>query len=161
MLLEDWDINRQVKRISSFASFDVYDKKQFLKHLSYELSVCYGKQYFTKTEVSAVFVTIAENFDGLTLKEMSWMLREIETHTGLFVRSGEGFIFSHKSMQEYLFAMYLYEFPEIPRDKELLVRFPNELALSISFNENSSLYFSYLILKGTSKNKRLPELLWT
>lgn len=146
LVLEDWDLNRQIRRKSGFAEFDVYDKKRFLRHLAFELSVRYKKSFFSGHEVSEVYKKIIDDYENLSLKEYRKVFKEIETHTGLFIRASNGYMFSHKAIQEYLTALYMFEFPEIPKDKRMLLSFPNELALAVSFNENPSLYFSYLIM---------------
>ncbi|WP_035640791.1 NACHT domain-containing protein [Bradyrhizobium sp. ORS 375] len=146
LMLEEWDNQRLVRRSSSFEKFDSYDKKRFLRQLSYSLTTEVGGYYFSTSTIRDYFDSLVGDYEGLKKGDFYAVLQEIETHTGLLVKAGDGYMFSHRTIQEYLCAMYLYEIPVIPDDLELLVSIPNELALATSFNENATLYLSYLVL---------------
>jgi hypothetical protein len=147
LLLDDWDVNRGIRRESSFSQFDSFDKRRFLKHLAYLLSVRYSSlSFFTFDQMHETYEEMFADYDGLARRDYRSVFREIETHTGIVLQSGSGYIFSHKTFQEYLFALYLIEYPEMPREAGFISRFPNEVALAVSFNENPSMYFSYLIM---------------
>ena len=157
LMIDEWDIKRQIRRGSSFEKFDTYDKKRFLRQLSYNLTTNTWKFYFPLGTVREQFEIICQDYEGLQKRDFYSVLQEIEVHTGLFVKSGEGYMFSHRTLQEYLAATYLYEFPEVPKDVNLLIKMPNELALAASFNENASLYLSYIILNRFSELDRITD----
>jgi hypothetical protein len=41
----------------------------------------------------------------------------------------------------------MYEFPQVPADKQLLMSHPNELALTVSFTDNPTLYLAFLTME--------------
>ena len=68
---------------------------------------------------------------GLRISEAQAVVNELETHTGLIVQSGtELFEFSHKSLQEYLTAVFIVGLPAIPTNMIELQVMPNELAIA-------------------------------
>ncbi len=82
------------------------------------------------------------------------MIKELESHTGLFIQSGfELFEFAHKSIQEYLIAEYLVKLPSIPDDFKTIENLPNEFAIAIAISSNPSLYFSELVYTKLNKFK--------
>lgn len=147
LLLDEWDIDRRIVRASAFSSFDMDEKLSFLRQLAFELSKHTGASYFEDDEVFAAFEKVISSFESLEGDDPRLILREVETHTGLFVKSGNGYQFQHKTVQEYLFALHMYEFPQVPADKQLLLAHPNELALTVSFNDNPTLYLAFLTME--------------
>jgi hypothetical protein len=115
--------------------------------MAFELSRHSGASHFDDIAVARAFATVLSSFESLKQDEMKLVLNEVETHTGLFVKAGNGYQFQHKTMQEYLFALHMYEFPQVPTDKHLLLSHPNELALTVSFNDNPTLYLAFLTLE--------------
>ena len=160
LLLEEWDQQRSVKRISKYAHFEIDRKFEFLSALAYKLTVWKQKTIFSKEELIEVYLGIYMNFD-LLKKEVNHVVSELETHTGLFVQTGyEMYEFAHKSMQEYLCAEYIVKLPSIPEFNHI-IRIPNELAIAVSISSNPSEYFSELILgrlsnEGKWENFVLP-----
>ncbi|BDT65965.1 hypothetical protein os1_01160 [Comamonadaceae bacterium OS-1] len=145
--MEEWDRARRVRRPSQFLTFDIQDKKRFLRQLAFELSSKTAASFFPTDLVSEVFEKISSGFEGIEGEDMRELFRELETHTGLFLYAGHGYEFQHKTMQEFLFALHLYEFPVVPTDERFLLSHPNELALTVSFNDNPTMYLAYLVME--------------
>lgn len=153
LLLEEWDEQRNVKRISSYASFEIDRKFEFLSSIAYYLSVKSKKSSFSKETLINAYLQIYENFD-LGKKECSNVVQELETHTGLFIQSGfELYEFAHKSLQEYLTAEYIVKLPLLPNEKHLLQSLPNELAIAVSISSNPSNYLTELVQNRFLRNK--------
>ncbi len=147
LLVEDWDIQRSVERKSRFIEFDSTIKKDFLCQLAYELTRCFESSIYLQDDLRHLYLSIFEDYKGLEKRDFKLIFQEIETNTGLFIKSGPVYYeFQHKSIQEYLCATYILDFPEIPRDRNFLKKIPNEMALAVGLSKNPSLYFSYLIL---------------
>jgi predicted NACHT family NTPase len=145
LLLEEWDEQRSIKRLSKYGQFEVDRKFEFLCNLAYNLTVKLNRTTFSDEDLNMVYKQICINFD-LPEKEAKRVINEIETHTGLFIQIGyEHYEFSHKSIQEYLTAEYIVKLPRIPDDFEKIKKLSNELAIAVSISSNSSVYFSELI----------------
>lgn len=145
LLLEEWDEQRNIKRISKYATFEIDRKIEFLSTLAYNLTVHARKSIFSKNELHSIYKRIHLDFD-LELDEIYNVVNEIESHTGLILECGfEIFEFAHKSIQEYLTAEYIVRLPVIPHDNQLIDRLPNEMAISISISSNPSQYFIEII----------------
>jgi hypothetical protein len=147
LLLEKWDEQRSVKRISSYAKFEVDRKLEFLSHLAFTLTVSLRSSVFSRADLSTAYHSICANF-SLPQDEAARVARELESHTGLFIESGaELYEFSHKSIQEYLAAEFIVKLPSIPPDKATLLLIPNELAISTAISSRPSEYFVQLFLE--------------
>jgi len=141
LLLEEWDEQRNIKRESEYASFEVDRKLEFLSSLAYRLTVGTQKTSFTKQELRTIYKKICNDFD-LNISEEGKVVNEIESHTGLFIESTyETYEFAHKSLQEYLTADYIVKLPTIPIQKNLIERLPNEMAMAIAISSDPSEYF--------------------
>lgn len=146
LLLEEWDQQRSVKRPSRYAKFEVDRKLEFLCHLAYVLTVNLQKTAFTKHSLATIYDRIHKDY-SLLANEVTSVVSEIESHTGLFIQSGyDDFEFAHKSLQEYLTAEYIVKLPSIPRDLKVLLKIPNELAIATTISSKPSEYFCELIL---------------
>ncbi|MDR9363738.1 MAG: NACHT domain-containing protein [Balneolaceae bacterium] len=141
LLLEEWDLQRSVKRKSEYANFEVDRKSEFLSALSFELTTHYKKNIFSSSELQRIYHRINPEFD-LPSHESRNVVKELETHNGLIMRTGyDQFEFAHKSLQEYLTANYIVKLPELPKDLSLIKSIPNELAIAITISSNPSMYF--------------------
>ena len=141
LLIEEWDLQRDIKRPSKFDSFASIRKKEFLCALSFELTKKHKTSIFSKAQLNAVYMEISSNFD-LGNDEVTTVINEIESHTGLFIQSGyDKCEFSHKSLQEYLTADYLIRYPKLMRLSEKVMHMPNEYAIAISLSSNPSSTF--------------------
>jgi hypothetical protein len=147
LLLEEWDEQRSVKRESAYANFEVDRKSEFLANLAYVLTMSVKRSAYSKDDLISAYERIYDNF-GLPSGEAAKVAKELETHTGLFVRSGyDTFEFSHKSLQEYLTAEFIVRLPAVPSERRDLLRLPNELAISTAISSRPSQYFSHLVLE--------------
>ena len=91
---------------------------------------------------------------GLRISEAQAVVNELETHTGLIVQSGtELFEFSHKSLQEYLTAVFIVGLPAIPTNMIELQVMPNELAIATALSSRPSEYFYALVARHFSRIK--------
>ncbi len=147
LLLEEWDEQRGVKRVSSYGNFEIDRKFEFLCRLAFEVSKNYRNSSFTERNLSEVFKKMHSDF-SLEMKDANSVINEIESHSGLILQSGyKTFEFAHKSLHEFLCAEHLVKLPSIPEDTSLLSLFPNELAIAVTISSNPSLYFCELVLK--------------
>lgn len=146
LLLEDWDIQREVKRRSRYAAFDTDLKVDFLSHLAYELTVTHSKTRFDAELLKTIYFKIHDDF-GLPRREASNVIEEIESHSGLVLQSGNRiYEFSHKSLQEFLTAYHIIRLPLQAEHRQLLAGFPNELAIAVALSSNSTKYFVEAVL---------------
>ena len=145
LLLEGWNRQRGVKRKTNFGEFEASEKLAFLSSLSYVLMVEFETTVFEKSQYLEAYENIREDF-GLPKLKGELVEEEIETHTGLFVRSGsEQYEFAHKSLQEYLTAEYIVRLPSIPEIQKIGSLLPNEMAIAVSISSKPSRYFCELI----------------
>ena len=146
LLLEEWDQQRDVKRESKYAHFEVDRKYEFLCHLAYHLTTTLQVTTFSTQNLITAYESIYDEY-GLVKQEVRQVVSEIETHTGLILQSGyEHFEFAHKSLQEFLTAEYLVKLPTIPNAWAILSKLPNELAVAIAISSSPSDYLSELVL---------------
>ncbi|WP_308601017.1 NACHT domain-containing protein [uncultured Dysgonomonas sp.] len=146
LLLEEWDGQRDVKRVSKYANFELDRKFDFLSCLAHQLTISLQSTIFSKKQLENVYNKIFQDFD-LMKNESKEVVIELESHTGLFVQSGYDYYeFAHKSLQEYLAAEYIVKLPKLPDIKQIY-RYPNEIAIATTISSNSSLYFIELVNK--------------
>jgi NACHT domain len=151
LLLEEWDQQRSVQRISAYSDFEVDRKADFLADLAYYLTKSNKSSTFTRSDLLEGYEEISINY-GLRKSEAQAVANELETHTGLIVQSGADlFEFSHKSLQEYLSAVFIVGLPFIPRSMIELQLMPNELAIATALSSRPSKYFRTLVLDHFSK----------
>jgi hypothetical protein len=144
LLLEEWDEQRGIKRISKYALFEIDRKFEFLCRLSYELTINYRMTIFSNNSLRSIYNQIFADFD-LRKNESTKVITELETHTGLILQVGyEEFEFAHKSIQEFLCAEHLVKLPVIPEFK-FIGFLPNELAIAVTISSSPSQYFVELV----------------
>jgi predicted NACHT family NTPase len=157
LLLEEWDQQRSVVRVSSYANFEVDRKFEFLCHLAYVLTTLIQKTVFSEDTLLKIYHQIYEDYD-LAPNEAQQVVNELESHTGLFIQSGyEEYEFAHKSLQEFMTAEYLVKLPSIPAEIGTLLKLPYELAVAITISSSPSEYFSELIFNRLRKHKLSEE----
>lgn len=145
LLLEKWDEERSVKRRSAYAKFDLDRKLEFLAQLAFTLTQFFRSTLFTRSELLRAYGHIHDNF-SLPKEDAPHVVRELESHTGLFLESGnELYEFSHKSLQEYLAAEFIVRLPSIPDEKAGLLELPNELAIATAISSRPSEYLTQLV----------------
>ncbi len=95
LLLEEWDQQRSVQRISAYSDFEVDRKADFLSDLAHNLTILNKTSTFTRVDLLESYRQISVNY-GLRDSEAQAVVNELETHTGLVVQSGADlFEFSH------------------------------------------------------------------
>jgi hypothetical protein len=148
LLLQEWDEQRGVNRKSGYSQFDVEEKQEFLSHLAYYFSVQLRKYTVTRDDLISAYSVIRRRF-RLPEKECMVVVREIESHTGLFIQSGfETFEYSHKSLQEYLAAEYIVKMGKVLTSRELLPSIVSELAIAVSISSDSTNYLSQIVAQS-------------
>lgn len=158
LLIEDWDEQRNIKRVSQLGIFDPDRKTDFLSELSYYTSVKLKKSIFNKQELVAAYEQIYEAFN-LPKNESKKVISEIETHTGLFIRSGfDSFEFVHKSIQEYLTALYIVRLPTTPDNANISEYLPNEFAIAVSLASDQTAYFYSLVFITIMRSYKQKKL---
>lgn len=151
LLLEEWDEQRNVKRVSKYSGFEIDRKFEFLNSIAYYLTVSSRKSIFTLNALESAYFKIYEDFD-LEKKDSKNVMEELESHTGLFLQAGYNlYEFAHKSLQEYLTAEYIVRLPKIPTTNQIISSIPNELAIAVSISSNPSLYFVEVVNNIFSK----------
>lgn len=158
LLLEDWNIENSIKRTSSFFNFETDRKRDFLSHLSYQLTIDNFATVFSKNDLINSYKLICENF-SLLESDVNKVVNEIESHSGLFIQSGyDKYEFPHKSIQEYLTADFLVRAKSLP-NIDMLLKMPNELAITVSLSSIPSDYFSGFILDNFEKGLNNPRFI--
>jgi nucleoside phosphorylase len=154
LLLEEWDSERGVTRYSRYAHFDAARKLDFLAALSYEMDVIRGtRASFSRSNLEQAYREICDRFH-LPVDEATIVATEIESHSGLIVRTGvETFEFSHKSLQEYLTAEHICRLRLLPTLGRLLQSYPNELAIAVALASDPAEWFCSLFLVEGTKGR--------
>jgi hypothetical protein len=142
LLLEEWDAQRSVQRLSRYGSFEIDRKFEFLCALAFHLTTTLGRTVFSRNHLEKAYAALCGEF-GLPATESQQVVNELETHTGLFVQSGyESFEFAHKSLQEYLTAEYLVRLPIIFPGVAWI---PNELAVAVAISSSAADYLAAVV----------------
>jgi hypothetical protein len=141
LYVQDWDMQRAVKRPSRYANFELDRKQEFLEALAYVLTVRGARATFTHEELREAYGEVCGSF-SLPERDAQKVAREIESHTGLVLESGrDEYEFAHKSLQEFLTAQYVSRLPRLP-DREILLGLPSELAIAVVLSSDASTQFS-------------------
>lgn len=151
LLLEEWDEQRQIKRSSRYANFEIDRKFEFLCNIAYNLTISLQTSLFAKRQIESIYNKIYIDYD-LIKDEAKQVVAELESHTGLLVQAGyESYEFAHKSLQEYLTAEYIVKLPTL-LDVKILNKIPNEIAIAVVISSNPSAYFVELLKKINDEN---------
>lgn len=143
LLIEEWDAQRSIKRESNYSQFVPERKQEFLSHLSFNLSTVINKTIFKEEDILKAYHLIKDSFK-LPKNEALKVIREIETHNGLFLKTGSSsFEFSHKSIQEYLTAEYIVRLPMLYQIN--FSNLPNELAIATSISSQPNMFLSNIL----------------
>ena len=152
LLLREWDEERNIIRKSAYSHFQYERKKSFLCRLSFYLTKKYYSASFSGNTIRSTYIDMCEAYD-LPKEESYEVLNELESHNGLFIRSGEStFEFAHKSIQEYFTAEYLRGTPVLSNNQIELSRIPNELAILVALSFEPNDYFSTITNMMLSEN---------
>lgn len=105
--LRDWDACRDFRRDTAYATLSDERKERIFEHIAGKYFVeqrCYN---FPEADLCEQIGLCCERF-GMSKKEGSNVLKEIERHHGILERfSADSYMFSHPSFQEYFAALYL------------------------------------------------------
>lgn len=145
LMLQDWDEQRNVVRASAYANFHVEEKMEFLSALSFDLTIERKAVRFDTALLEEIYKTIAPQF-GLPRDDAARVAREIETHTGIIVETGDAFEFSHLSLQEYLCGYYLVRQPHSDRLVRYMREYPAPVAVAVALSSDPSLWLSSIVL---------------
>lgn len=151
LLIYEWDEQRSVIRESAFTDFQPDQKLEFLIHLSFWLTVKYNSSIFAVQQMQAAYLDISDRHN-LPKDKSKEVIRELESHTGLFIESGyEKFEFAHKSIQEYLTAEYLVRLPSLNSIISRVEILGSELAIAVAISSDSSLFFIECVINYLNK----------
>jgi hypothetical protein len=153
LLIREWDEERNIVRKSSiYAGFSAERKKAFLCKLSFYLTKKYFGTTFTGQQLRVQYLDLCESFE-LKKEESYTVLRELESHNGLFLKSGsDKYEFAHKSIQEYFTAEYLIRLPQLSNTYVQLNKIPNELAILVALSTEPNDYFIDIVNICLSEN---------
>lgn len=163
LLIDDWDQNRKIIRKSKYASFSLTEKEKFLSALSFELTYKQKTNRFDVNNLLESYLSIYKKFN-LDKNEAELVIEEIESHTGLIIKSGYSFFeFSHLSLQEYLCANYLVRSPISKNISLYLKEYPAPLAIAIALSTEPGAWFSMVILSDyeSDESKLVSQNLYT
>ncbi len=157
--LDEWDRERDVRRSSQYAQFGPERKRQFLAAIAYDMYRNGSAGTVTRNVLRMAYESVCSKF-GLPKEEASAVVREIESHTGLFVNSGfETFEFSHKSIQEYLTADHIARSPSILSQFERWHYLPDECAIACGLSADPG-EFLWSLVAATYGETWHPRTLW-
>lgn len=158
LMLSDWDEQRSIIRNSAYDFFDKDRKVEFLSYLAFELTAQGVRGEFSIDQFNIAYRKVHKKFklpDSDSIANE--VADEIESQTGLLFRCGfDNFEFSHRSVQEYLTALYIIKLPSqrsLDKKHESLA---SELAIATCLSSTPSEYFSELILK-CFQNRRITR----
>lgn len=146
LLLEDWDDQRSVRRLSKYAAFEPDRKIDFLSQFAFILTTQHRTFTFNSSTLHSAYSQICEQF-GLPKEQASKVVKEIESHSGLVQEAYHShFEFAHKSIQEYLAAEYIVKLPTLEVVAASLSTLPAEMAIAVAMSTDPALYFERLVL---------------
>ncbi len=146
LLLRDWDSQRGVVRASRYSSFQVDEKEEFLEAIAYQLSLMEVRGEFGHEVLEEAYSRICARFD-LPARQADLVARELESHTGLLVRSGpDSYEFAHRSLQEYLAAQFISRSPVIPLEPDEVGGVPGELAIATALSTAPDVLIRQIVL---------------
>jgi hypothetical protein len=94
--------------------------------------------------LKAAYKAVCDNFE-LPSDAAEEVCLEIESHSGLILKSYDHFEFSHLSLQEYLCAYHMVRLPFEPIMSEYLIQYPAPIAVAVSISADPSSWLSSLI----------------
>jgi hypothetical protein len=154
LVLEDWDAERDVTRMSRYANFGSEQKLRFLAALAHHLLWQLKGVRFDRFTLERAYVAVCPQF-SLPDTQAEAVVREICSHTGLISVPHSGvFEFSHLSLQEYLCAYYIVRNPLPQRFSSYLSSYPAPLAIATTMSSDPGDFLALLILSGP--NFRMP-----
>lgn len=132
LLIEQWDRQRGVTRVSRYAEFTTRKKERFLQAIAFELAIAGHRGSFRRRDLVLVYQYLAVQFN-LPADECDLVLAELESHTGIIQSVGhDQYDWVHIAIQEYLAAMHAHRTANV--SKRLVPSFPNEMALVVAYS---------------------------
>lgn len=92
-----------------------------------------------------MYLNVAPRF-RLPRGEAAAVVEEIESHTGLIVKSGHLFQFSHLSLQEYLCAYYIVRQPLTEQVAKYVAEHPAPMAVAVALSSDPAAWLSRCVL---------------
>jgi hypothetical protein len=153
LYIEEWDTQRRIDRVKEGKLISEYNnlpndrKFEFLSKFAFTLTKNFENNFvFSEKDMSKCYNMLCEEFD-LPNDQVKLIVNEIESHNGLIIQSSnDTFEFSHKSIHEYLTAEYISRMGVLPRQVELLLSIPNELAIASALSSDANGFLTGLIL---------------
>jgi hypothetical protein len=143
LLVEQWDRERGISRVSRYADFTPRKKERFLQAVAFELAMAGRKGAFRHEDLRNVYQRIAAAF-GLPEEEEEAVILEVESHTGLVLQIGfRRYQFVHLVIQEFLTAMHAQRTPN--GFNFLVPGYPNEMALVAAYSTSAEEYLEEVI----------------
>ncbi len=133
LVIQEWDEQRGVRRVSKWAAFGVEDKRRFLADLAYELTL-HDAFRFEERLLIDVYKALADRYE-LPKAQARMVAQELESHTGLLAQVGDYYEFSHLALQEYLAADAMVRAPASARGG-WWERFPAVAALTVAMSSD-------------------------
>lgn len=158
LIIKEWDEQRDVKRISKYASFYEEKKLEFLSSITYELTYNQKKKTFSTADLQEAFIQIKDSF-GFGEATPKMVVSEIEEHTGLILQAGyDKYEFSHASLQEYLAARYIGRVPFSFSNKDLLNIYPAPLAVAAAISPEPANWLASILFSESGKHAPSPAI---
>jgi hypothetical protein len=157
LMLEDWDRERGVSRVSRYANFGPDQKLRFLAALSHQLLLTTHRVAFRRRDLERAYVILCDRFQ-LPELQAEQVAQEIVSHTGLIVQAGfDQYEFSHLSLQEYLCAHHILRDPLKETLLKYLATYPAPLAIAAAMSASPS---SFLALLSLSEEREFGSPRW-
>jgi hypothetical protein len=142
LVIQEWDEQRGVRRVSQWAGFGVDDKRRFLADLAYELT---RRELFRfeERDLTEVYTELAGRYE-LPKAQARMVAQELESHTGLLIKVGDLYEFSHLVLQEFLAADAMVRAPASARD-EWWSTYPAVAAVTVAMSSDANNWFLELV----------------
>lgn len=158
LIIEKWDKSRDIKmRVSRYSSFHAKKKEKFLSELAFFLLYYRKQKAFSKQDLENAYINICEVF-GLPPDEAELVASEIQSHTGLILRTGYNqYEFSHLALQEFLCAKYIIMTASVDNIQLYLRQYPQTLSLCVSLSGDSAVWLESYLIKPLINIESLEE----
>lgn len=159
LVLEDWDQQQSIRRLSTYSQLEIDRKIEFLGHLAFSLTTVGLPTIFSKHNLQEAYLKVCKLF-SLPPEDAAAVADELESHTGLLVQSGfERYEFAHKSIQEYLVGEYIVRLPSLRRLTKFIPQLGAELAIAVAIASNPAQYLSELVIVSFTKTQASTEFI--
>jgi predicted NACHT family NTPase len=155
LLINEWDIDNSIIRLSDFSNFEKDNKEDFLTNLAFNLTCegIRGEFSFSVFEKVCSQLHVKFKFPN-ERSSIAKIADELESHTGiLFKCRVNNYEFAHRSIQEYLTALYISKLPSTKSllskigDHRQILNLGPELAIATAMSSEPLEYFSDLFLE--------------